>query len=120
VTSESIEAAIKELVLVYGDGVRLAREGARSLVRLDAVQLYETCRPPVTRMLLVFDPGQPKPQFYVVPDQLLTNGKAPKNQATTIVGGESWMGCSFNIPWKEGDTIIRFVAAARQRFSQPE
>jgi hypothetical protein len=27
---------------------------------------------------------------------------------------------SFNIPWEEGISIIRFVAAARQRFAQNE
>jgi hypothetical protein len=71
-------------------------------------------------MLLVFDPSQSKPLVYVQPGQLLTNGRVPKNSSAVLVVGESWMQFSFNIPWVEGDSIMRFVAAARQRFTQDE
>ncbi len=103
---------------MYGDGVRTAREGSRVLARLSEVELPPGCRPQTTPMLLAFDPEQPKPIPYVQPGQLLANGGAPRSTSTQIVGGESWMQFSFNIPWAEGDGIIRFVAAARHRFAQ--
>jgi hypothetical protein len=116
--AEIIEQAIKDLVERYGESVRQAREGSLTLVRINAVELYPTCRPAVTPMLLVFDSAQPKPLVYVQPGQLLANGGIPRNSSTVLVGGESWMQFSFNIPWSEGDSITRFVAAARQRFAQ--
>jgi hypothetical protein len=117
---ETVEQAIKDLVAVYGEEVHCAQEGSQTLVRMSAVELYLTCRPPVTPMLLVFDPAQPKPFVYVQPGQLLANGRVPKSSSTVLVGGESWMQFSFNIPWTEGDSIMHFVAAARQRFTQDE
>ena len=117
---ETIEQAIKDLVIVYGDEVRSGKEGSQTLVRINAMELYPSCRPSVTPMLLVFDPVQPKPLVYVQAGQLLANGRVPKSSSTVMVGGESWMQFSFNIPWTEGDNIKRFVAAARQRFAQDE
>ena len=119
-TAETIERAVQDLVAAYGDGVRVAREGGRVLVRLPEVLLYPGCRPEETAMLLAFDLSQPKPIPYVETGQLLANGKTPKSASTVMVGGESWLQYSFNIPWAEGVSIIRFVAAARQRFAQDE
>lgn len=116
--AETIDQAIRDFVSVYGDGVRTAREGSRTLVRVSDVDLPPGCRPPTTPMLIVFDPDQPKPIPYVQPGQLLANGRAPRSTSTQIVGGESWLQFSFNIPWAEGQSIIRFVTAARQRFAQ--
>ena len=116
--AETIDQAIRDLVSVYGDGVRTAREGSRTLVRVSDVYLPPGCRPPTSPMLIIFDPDQPKPIPYVQPGQLLANGRAPRSTSTQIVGGESWMQFSFNIPWAEGQSIIRFVTAARQRFAQ--
>lgn len=118
--AETIEEAIRDLVSVYGDGVRTAREGCRTLVRVSEVELPAGCRPPATPMLLVFDPGEAKPTPYVQPGQLLANGRAPRSTSTQIVDGESWMQFSFNIPWVEGQSIIRFITAARQRFAQDD
>lgn len=115
---ETIDKAVQDLISIYGDGVRTAREGSRILVRVGAVEMPPGCRPPTTSMLLAFDPGQEKPIPYVQPGQLLANGGAPRSASTQIVGGESWLQFSFNVPWTEGDSIIRFVAAARQRFAQ--
>lgn len=117
---ETIEQAIKDLVAVYRDEVCSAKEHSQTLVRISTVELYPSCHPSVTPMLLVFDPAQPKPLVYVKPGQLLANGRVPKNSSTVLVGGESWMQFSFNIPWVEGDDIKRFIAAARQRFAQDE
>lgn len=115
---ETIEQVIGDLVSTYGDGVRVGREGPRTLVRLSEVGMPPGCRPPATPMLLVFDPDQPKPVPYVQPGQLLANGRAPRSTSTQMVGGESWMQFSFNIPWTEGQSILRFITAARQRFAQ--
>lgn len=102
------------------DQVRVAIEGTRTLVRINAIELYPTCSPPSTPLLLVFDPAQPKPLPYVQPKQLLANGMTPKSTSIAVVGGESWLQFSFNIPWEERHGIVRFIAAARQRFAQNE
>ena len=116
--AETIDQAIRDLVAIYEDGLRTAREGSRTLVRVNDVELPPDCRPSTTPMLIVFDPDQPTPIPYVQPGQLLANGRVPRSTSTQIVGGESWMQFSFNIPWTEGQSIIRFVTAARQRFAQ--
>jgi hypothetical protein len=120
VKPETIHQAISDLVSVYGDGVRTASEGPRILARLNEVEMPPGCRPQMTPMLLVFDPDQPKPVPYVQAGQLLANGRHPRSTSTQIVGGESWMQFSFNIPWTEDQSIMRFVVAARQRFVQNE
>jgi hypothetical protein len=116
-----IDEAVRFVIDTYGaDHVRMAKEGTGTLVRIDAVELYPTSQPPMTPMLLLLDPGQPKPIPYVRPGVMLANGKAPRSTSNVIVGGESWMGFSFNIPWTEERGIISFIAAARQRFAQNE
>jgi hypothetical protein len=118
---EFIAKAVGTLVAAYGtDHVRVGNEGTRTLVRIHAVDLYDGCQPPTTPMMLVLDPSQPKPLPYVQTEQLLRNGKAPRSTSAVIVGGESWMQFSFNIPWEEPNGIMRFVAAARQRFAQDD
>ena len=118
-TPTFVTEAVQVLRNRYGDDqIRTAGDGGRTLVRVSEVELYEGCSPRSTPMLLVLDPGQPKPQVYVQPGQLLANGKAPKSTSVVMVGGESWLQFSFSIPWDESNGIIRFVAAARQRFVQ--
>src|SRR5574341_2051935 len=111
----TIEKAIQDLVSVYGDDVRTACEGSRTLARLAEVEMPPGCRPATTPMLLVLDAAAEKPVAYVQPGQLLSNGRTPRSTSAQIVGGESWMQFSFNIPWTEESGIIRFIAAARQR-----
>ena len=116
-----ITEAVLTLTETYGtDHVRTAIEGARTLVRVDDLELYSTCNPTSTPILVVLDPSQPKPVVYVRPGQLLANGKTPKSTSVVMVGGESWLQFSLNAPWEEGHGIRRFVAAARQRFTQDE
>jgi hypothetical protein len=117
-TQETIEQCIETLTNIYGEDVRIAREGQQTLTRVSKVELYPTCQPPETPMLLVFDPAQPKPVPYVQPGQLLANGRSPRSTSVQLVGGESWLQFSLNIPWTEEDGIVRFLAAARQRFTQ--
>jgi len=120
-TPTFVTEAVQVLRNCYGDDqIRTAGDGGRTLVRVSEVDLYEGSTPRATPMLLVLDPGQPKPLAYVQPGQLLANGKAPKSTSIVMVGGESWLQFSFNIPWDESMGIIRFVAAARQRFAQDE
>jgi len=114
------EQIVKDIVAVYGGGVHQAQDGNRTLVKIASVELYPSCRPQETPMLLVLDPNQPKPLVYVQPGQLLANGRVPRNSSTVLVGGEPWMQFSFNIPWADGDRIMRFIAAARQRFTQDD
>jgi len=120
VKGETIDQAIRDLVTVYGEGVRTAHEGTRTLARVDNVELPPGCRPARTSVLIAFDPAQAKPIPYVQPGQLLANGGVPRSTSMQIVGGESWMQFSFNIPWEEDQGIIRFLASARQRFAQNE
>lgn len=117
-TPETIEKCVQTLFEVYGEGIRVAREGQQTLARVSKVDLYPTCQPPVTTMLLVFDPAQPKPVPYVQLGQLLSNGRSPRSTSVQLVGGESWLQFSFNIPWTEEDGVMRFLSAARQRFAQ--
>lgn len=116
--AETIEKAVQDLVSLYGDGVRTAREGSRTLARLAEVKMPPGCRPLTTPMLLVLDAAAEKPVAYVQPGQLLSNGRARRSTPVQIVGGESWMQFSFNVPWTEEVGIVRFMAAARQRFTQ--
>jgi len=118
-TPTFIEFAISTLVATYGpDHVRRANEGGRTLVRIDAIEMPPGCKPETSPLMLVFDPSQPKPLPYVQPGQLLANGKVPTSTSPVMVGSESWMQFSFNIPWEERNGVVRFVTAARQRFAQ--
>ncbi len=120
-TPDFIAEAVAAVTNTYGaDQVRVAVEGPRTLVRINDIELYETCRPRSTPVLLVLDPSQPKPAVHVQPGQALANGKAPRSTSVVAVGGESWMQFSFNIPWEVRHGIVRFLAAARQRFAQDE
>jgi hypothetical protein len=116
--AEAIEKAIRDLVSIYGDGVRTAREGSRTLARLAEVEMPPGCRPPTTPMLVVLDTAAEKPVAYFQPGQLLSNGRAPRSTSMQIVAGESWLQFSFNAPWTDEAGIVRFIAAARQRFAQ--
>ncbi len=120
-TPTFIADAVQVVTNTYGPShVRTTLEAGRTLVRIDDLELYEGCKPPSTPMLLALDPAQPKPLSYVRPGQLLANGKTPKSTSPVLVGGESWMQFSFNVPWEERHGIVRFIAAARQRFAQHE
>jgi hypothetical protein len=109
-----------QLASVYGQTIKVGQEGQRRLLQIEGVELYPGCQPPQTTMLVVLDPGHPKPQVFVTPGQHLANGRLPKNNSNILIAGQTWMQFSFNIPWSDGDNIMRFVAAARQRFAQNE
>lgn len=111
---------VAQLVSVYGQAARSGVDGQRRLVHIENVELYPGCRPVNTNMLIVLDSGHPKPQVFVTPGQLLANGHLPKNNSNILIAGQTWMQFSFNIPWTDGDNIMRFIAAARQRFAQNE
>jgi hypothetical protein len=119
-TTEELDRITAQLSSVYGQDVTLGQDGPRRLVRIGQFELYPDCRPANTAMLLVLDPGQPKPQVFVTPGQLLANGRPPKSSSNILIGGESWLQFSFNIPWSDGDNIMRFLAAARKRFKLDE
>ena len=113
-----MEAATRGIVDIYGaEHVTVATERGR-MVRISSVELYDGCNPASTPMLLLFDSSQAKPMCYVQPGQLLSNGRAPRSTSIAMVGGESWLQFSFNIPWEEKHGITRFIAAARQRFAE--
>jgi hypothetical protein len=115
-SAEELDRITAQLCSVYGQDVTMGQDGVRRLIRIAPFELYPECRPANTAMLVVLDPGQPKPQVFVTPGQLLTNGRAPRSSSTILIGGESWMQFSFNIPWSDGDNIMRFLSAARKRF----
>ena len=49
-----IERAVSTLTATYGsDHVRVANEAGRTLVRIDALDLYEGCQPPTTAMMRI-------------------------------------------------------------------
>jgi hypothetical protein len=114
---EFITGAVDTLGKTYGqEHVRVAREGSQTLVRIDAVELYPSCTPTTTAMLVVLDRAQPRPQVYVQQGVQLAGGRAPSSTSDQIVGGEPWLQFSFTFPWEERHGIASFIAAARQRF----
>lgn len=116
----TITAAVEELAAAYGDRAHVARDGHRTLVRVDGITLPAGCRPGTTDLLVVLDPAAPKPQHFVRPGQTLANGRPPKNSSTAVVGGESWMTFSYNVPYREGESLLRFVAILQNRFGHHE
>jgi hypothetical protein len=120
VDAQEFDRITAQLASVYGQTTKVGQDGHRRLVQIERVELYPDCRPPETTMLVVLDPGHPKPQVFVTPGQQLANGRLPKNNSNILIAGQTWMQFSFNIPWSDGDSIMRFIAAARQRFTQNE
>jgi hypothetical protein len=120
VDGQEVDRITAQLVSVYGQTMEVGQDGSRRLVRIERVELYPGCQPAETTMLIVLDPAQPKPQMFVTPGQKLANGRLPKNSSNILIAGQTWMQFSFNIPWSIGDNIMRFMAAARQRFTQNE
>jgi hypothetical protein len=118
--AREVDRISNQLVSVYGEEVKIGQDGQRRLVQIEQVELCPGCQPPQTKMLIVLDPAQPKPQVFVTPGQQLANGRLPKNSSNILIAGQTWMQFSFNIPWSEGDNAMRFIAAARQRFAQNE
>jgi hypothetical protein len=120
VDTQEFDRITAQLASVYGQSIKVGQDGHRRLVQIERVELYPDCRPPETTMLVVLDSGHPKPQVFVTPGQQLANGRLPKNNSNILIAGQTWMQFSFNIPWSDGDNIMRFIAAARQRFTQNE
>jgi hypothetical protein len=120
VNAPELDRITAQLASVYGEAIKVGQEGQRRLVQIAQVELYPGCQPPQTTMLIVLDPNHPKPQVFVTPGQRLANGRLPKNNSNILIAGQTWMQFSFNIPWSDGDNIMRFIAAARQRFIQNE
>jgi hypothetical protein len=115
---ETITKAVEELRSVYGEAAAESREGGRTLVKIGGVELPPGCKPARSDVLIVLDPAAARPVAYVRPGVLLPNGVAPRSTSQTVVGGESWLGFSFAFPWSEADSIITFLAVARQRFAR--
>ncbi len=118
--AQEVDRVTAQLASVYGQTIKVGKDGARCLVQIERVELYPGCQPPQTTMLIVLDPGHPKPQVFVTPGQQLANGRLPKNNSNILIAGQTWMQFSFNIPWSDGNNIMRLIAAARQRFAQNE
>lgn len=116
----TITTAVEELRAAYGEDVRVAQDGVRTLVGLDGIALPAGCQPATNDLMLLFEPGAAKPQHFVRPGQTLSNGKPPKNSSTVAIAGESWMTFSYNIPYRDGDSLARFVAALQVRFGRDE
>jgi hypothetical protein len=117
--TDTITRGVEELRARYANDIQVAQDGTRTLVAVKDITLPPGCRPTSTDILLVLDPAQPKPQHYVRPGQTASNGQPLKNNSTTLVGGESWMTFSYNIPYQEGDSLARFITMVRQRLEKP-
>jgi hypothetical protein len=116
----TITAAVDELRVTYGERVRVAQDGARTLVGLDSIALPAGCQPARNDFMLLFEPAAAKPQHFIRPGQTLSNGKPPKNSSTVAIAGESWLTFSYNVPYREGDSLVRFVAALQVRFGRDD
>ncbi|MDQ6891085.1 MAG: hypothetical protein M3167_00185 [Acidobacteriota bacterium] len=118
--SATIMAGVEELRAVYGDATLVAAEGTKTFVHIKDMTLPPGCQPARNEFLLELDLNQPKPKHYVRPGQTCVNGQLPKNPTNEMVVGESWMSFSYNFPYTEGDSLVRFLAMLCQRFSKNE
>lgn len=117
VTTEHIERLIAELAEDYPNSER-AVDGGSTLVRIPELYLPRGCAPETTLGLVVLDPTQPKPQFFVRQVPRLANGATPRNVTPTTVGGESWFTYSFNLQWDEHrNSAVQFVEGQLRRFA---
>ena len=115
--SEEIEG----LRHVYQEVAVANGSGGQKLIRVNEVTLPKGCSPATTSVLLVPQPGQPKPQIYVKPGIQLSNGREPRSVSLVQVEGESWLQFSYSFPWDENShTLVQFIEAALRRFAKLE
>ncbi len=114
---ENIVAAVDQLKSTYKE-VGVLHAGNRTLARVKNVRLPPGPVPETTDILIVFDPDQGRPQWYVKPGIVLRDGRTLRSTSQVLVEGENWMQCSFQFAWNEDqDTIEKFVGAALKRFA---
>jgi len=113
-TSETIERLEQELKEGYKGAVS-AKDGALTLVKLPEVSFCTGCEPRVSEALVVLDPANPKPLFYlrVIP---AVRGAQPAH-GTGVVGGDNWCTYSYNLRWDETLTAVQFVQGMLRRFA---
>jgi hypothetical protein len=117
---ETIAAAIEDLKNLYKD-VGVLQTGGRTLARIKDVRLPPGPKSEMTEVLIVFDPTQGRPLWYVKPGIVLADGRTPRSTSQVLVEGENWMQCSFQFPWdEERDSIVKFVGTALKRFGMNE
>ena len=113
---ETIATAIEDLKNLYNE-VAVLHAGNRTMARVKNVRLPPGPKPDMTEVLIVFDPDQGRPQWYVTPGIVLQDGRPPRSTSQVLVEGENWMQCSFQFPWdEERDSVIKFMGTALKRF----
>ena len=120
-TEDALAAEIAGLKDAY-EAVSVAKgSGGQALIRLHDVALPRGCSPPTTPVLLVLQPGQPRPQIYVKPKIKAPNGADPRSTSVVAVEGEEWLQFSYSFPWDENShTLMQFVGASLRRFAKLE
>ncbi len=119
-SDEHLETEIHDLKRAYGAVARATAADGRQLIRIDDADLPRGCRPTGTPVLLVLQNGS-RPQVFVKPGIVLSNGIAPRSTSNVAVEGETWLQFSFNFAWSEGSqTLVQFVAASLRRFALTE
>lgn len=113
-TPETIERLTAELKDHYPGAVS-AKDGTLTLVRLPEVHFPAGCQPLSTGALVVLNPANAKPDFYLkqIPS---IQGSQPQH-GTAVVGGDNWCTFSYNLRWDEEHTGVQFVEGMLRRFA---
>lgn len=115
-----MDTEISDLKEAYGSIALATAADGRRLIKIDDAGLPHGCRPASTPVLLVLQNGS-RPQVFVKPGIILSNGVTPRSTSPVSVEGEAWLQFSFNFPWTEGShTLVQFVAASLRRFALAE
>ena len=120
-TNEALAAEIDGLKSSYGEISVGSGSAGQTLIRIHSATLPKGCSPSSTPALLVLQPGQPRPQFYVKPKIKVPNGIDPRSTSVVAVEGEEWLQFSYAFTWDENaHTLVQFVEASLRRFAKPE
>jgi hypothetical protein len=120
-TEEELNGEISSLKETYGDVAVAKGSTGQLLVRVKEVALPRGCFPSATPVLLVSNPGQPRPQVYVKPGIKLPNGNVPRSTSVVAIEGEEWLQFSYSFPWDgNSHTLVQLVEASLRRFAKTE
>jgi len=120
-TEENLTAEIASLKEAYGDVSVAKGSGGQTLIRIMDIALPKGCSPLTTWVLLLINPGQPRPQIHVKRGIKLPNGADPRSTSVVAVEGEEWLQFSYSFPWEgSSHTLVQFVEASLGRFAKTE
>ena len=118
-TEQLIERLVGEMRERFPDAA-VAKDAARTLVRLPALALPPGCEPEVTDVLVALAPGA-APELFIRQIPRRPGGVVPRSTGTTVIAGESWCTFSFNLQWDPNrHSAEQFVQGRLRRFALNE